>query len=124
MPVQVKLSGAIVRGREKPIIKKMLADAVDTVAAQGKADVMQILDAKIKHPTPYYETQIRVRKLGDDRIVDDRKIVYGPWLEGVGRRNRTTRFKGYRAFRTARAKLERKSGELARWAAVRWIGKL
>jgi hypothetical protein len=33
--------------------------------------------------------------------------VYGPWLEGVGSRNATTRFKGYRAFRKAANALER-----------------
>jgi hypothetical protein len=28
-------------------------------------------------------------------------VIYGPWLEGTGSRNATTRFKGYASFRRA-----------------------
>ena len=31
--------------------------------------------------------------------IDDSGVVYGPWLEGTGSRNLTTRFKGYASFR-------------------------
>jgi hypothetical protein len=31
--------------------------------------------------------------------IDDGKVVYGPWLEGVSSRNRTRGFKGYASFR-------------------------
>ena len=31
--------------------------------------------------------------------IDDGGVVYGPWLEGIGSRNATTRFKGYQMFR-------------------------
>jgi hypothetical protein len=34
--------------------------------------------------------------------------VYGPWLEGVGSRNNTTRFKGYHAFRNAAQALQQR----------------
>ena len=34
-------------------------------------------------------------------IIWDSGVVYGPWLEGVGSRNETSRFKGYRMFRKA-----------------------
>lgn len=32
-------------------------------------------------------------------VTDNHAIVYGPWLEGTGSRNETTRFKGYHAMR-------------------------
>jgi len=35
-------------------------------------------------------------------ITDGGRVVYGPWLEGESSRNKTTRFKGYRSFRTTR----------------------
>jgi len=31
--------------------------------------------------------------------VKNTNAVYGPWIEGTGSRNKTTRFKGYRTFR-------------------------
>lgn len=32
-------------------------------------------------------------------VISDGGVVYGPWLEGVGSRNQSTRFKGYFSFR-------------------------
>ena len=45
--------------------------------------------------------QVTNQRQGDVQIIHDRRIVYGPWLEGVSRRNQTTRFKGYHSFRRA-----------------------
>ena len=41
--------------------------------------------------------------------VHDSGIVYGPWLEGVSRRNEATPFKGYAMFRKVQQELERKA---------------
>ena len=35
-------------------------------------------------------------------VTDGGNVLYGPWLEGVGTRNRATRFKGYFSFRKAK----------------------
>lgn len=45
-------------------------------------------------------------------IITDSNVVYGPWLEGVGSRNRTTRFKGYAMFRKAYQQLEKLAGKI------------
>jgi hypothetical protein len=37
----------------------------------------------------------------------DSGVVYGPWLEGVGRRNKVSRFKGYSSFRKSLQDLEK-----------------
>ena len=37
----------------------------------------------------------------DETIVTTDLATYGPWLEGTGSRNLTTRFKGYHSFRMA-----------------------
>jgi hypothetical protein len=61
-----------------------------------------------KQPTGYYESNVRIK---NDNEVWDGGLggpVYGPWLEGVGSRNNTTRFKGYHAFRKAAQALERR----------------
>jgi hypothetical protein len=78
-------------------------DLADQVSRQAYAEVMTNLDTSIRHPTPYYETQINIRnEAPGTKVVNDAGVVYGPWLEGVGSRNfPVTRFKGYAAFRRA-----------------------
>jgi hypothetical protein len=67
----------------------------------------------LRNPTPYYTTRLRTTRLATEDRVHDRRMVYGPWLEGTGSRNKTTRFKGYRTFRIVTARLQIDSDELA-----------
>lgn len=63
-----------------------------------------------KNPTGYYESQVRIEQGPRGPFLTDggeAGPVYGPWLEGVGSRNHTTRFKGYHAFRKAHHHVER-----------------
>ena len=85
---------------------------------------MRNLDTSIRHPTPYYETQINIRDQGDASVVNDRGIVYGPWLEGTGSRNRTTRFKGYASFRRATATLQGQVPRLVQVVLRRYLAKM
>lgn len=39
--------------------------------------------------------------------IDDGNVIYGPWLEGVSSRNRTTHFKGYSMFRRTKQWIEK-----------------
>jgi len=56
--------------------------------------------------------------------IDDSKVVYGPWLEGTGSRNETTRFKGYSSFRrTTQFMEERKTGIIHKWV-TKLVGEL
>lgn len=64
-----------------------------------------------KMPTGFYESNVRIHNTSTGLEVWDGGYagpVYGPWLEGVGSRNNTTRFKGYHAFRKAASALERR----------------
>lgn len=59
------------------------------------------LNASLRTQTPYYVPNITRTRRAAAEVVTDRGVVYGPWLEGVGSRNRTTPFKGYFAARRA-----------------------
>lgn len=73
-------------------IEKVVGErAVNMVQAQ--------LSNVLQHPTGYYESKIRTDRVTEGVSVNDGQVVYGPWLEGVGSRNKTTRFKGYATFR-------------------------
>ncbi len=75
--------------------------------------VLERLGHVLRHPTGYYESQVRTEMRSDsEAFVTDGGVVYGPWLEGTGSRNETTRFKGYRTFRTIAQELDARATEL------------
>lgn len=94
-------------GTADEAVKAALERALVVIGDQVSSDVHTVLNARIQHPTPYYETQIIAQMLGGSMVVHDRDIVYGPWLEGVSQRNATTSFKGYHAFETARDNVQK-----------------
>jgi hypothetical protein len=105
---QVIISGPLAAGAVPHAVDAAVLETLDYVSTQALADVHYVLDRSIQHPTPYYETQInRKREHQDAFSVNDRGVIYGPWLEGVSSRNQTTRFKGYAAFRRATQEAER-----------------
>ena len=122
--VTVVISGPLFTGHPDAVIDAYLDEATREVAAQGYADVLDILNASIKHPTPYYETQVTIDQARADLVVHDRGVIYGPWLEGVSSRNASTRFKGYAAFRRATQRLRTKAPQLAQRLLPKYLGRL
>lgn len=98
---QVVATGPLFDGRMQAQANAAVAEAKYAIAQQVSADVHWTLNRDIKHPTPYYETQINIRPVAQDLSINDRGVIYGPWLEGTSSRNQATRFKGYAAFRKA-----------------------
>ena len=119
----VTVSGPLFTGEADRALDDFCDALQREVAQQGFADVMMNLNQSIQHPTPYYETQINIRTEGDVSIVNDRGIVYGPWLE-MGSYTRRTRFKGYHSFRRAKQSLERKIPGIAHAVLRRYIGRM
>lgn len=122
--VDVDLSGPIFDRRADEAAAEAVREAQESVAKQGLAEVHKILDRSIRNPTPYYETQLLVERVAEDMVVHDRGIVYGPWLEGVGSRNRTTRFKGYFAFRRSTHRIRREAPRIAERVVRRHIQRM
>lgn len=120
----VTISGPFFDGRN-PLIRRELEDeGLNRVGGQGLADVQANLNLSIRNPTPYYETQITSERQGDVQVVHDRDVIYGPWLEGTGSRNATTRFKGYASFRRAAQELEGQAGAVLVPIVDRAVGRL
>lgn len=97
MPV----SGPFFDARAEVIMVRGGQRIMRVVAEEADARVEILHKAFFRQPTPFYWTQVHARPRADYWVVTDGGIVYGPWLEGTGSRNRTTRFKGYRSFRLA-----------------------
>lgn len=103
----------IVQSNIKPTRKRMekavfngLASAEQTLLTQAKDLIVARLNVVLRRQTPYYRTKIRV----SSNRVDDSNVIYGPWLEGTGSRNKTTRFKGYFTFRRIKTQIDRRKG--------------
>jgi hypothetical protein len=58
-----------------------------------------------------------------DILVHD-PVVYGPWLEGTSKRNRSTRFKGYHLWRLTRQRVQERAPEIAQAKIPELIAKL
>lgn len=112
---RTRVSGPLFDGRAARAMDDF-ADELEEEAADWAHDhIIGTYHRSFKDPTPKYEYAVRVRKSrGGAEVWDGGQAgpVYGPWLEGVGSRNATTRFKGYWAFRKATAALDRRIEEM------------
>ena len=62
---------------------------------------------KGKASTGHYRRNVNGKVNGLNGRISDGGVLYGPWLEGVGSRNETTRFKGYGSFRRTAQELQK-----------------
>lgn len=96
-----------VRGR---ILFRRYADDVEQEGAEwALGEIKKEFHTHFRRPTGYYESHVRIHNTVTGHEVWDggeAGPVYGPWLEGVGSRNLTTRFKGYHSFRKVATRLE------------------
>lgn len=93
--------------------RRMIIAINDAVAQEGVNRVKARLNVVLQNPTGFYESNIQVERREVYRGVSDGGVIYGPWLEGTSSRNKTTRFKGYKTFRTVKQELDRDSEMLA-----------
>lgn len=88
-------------------------DELEEESAEFVLDHIQnTFHTHFKNPTGYYESNVRIKNSNEVWDGGYGGPVYGPWLEGVGSRNNTTRFKGYHAFRKAANALDRRIEEM------------
>lgn len=91
-----------------------MADHIEReVAREGEDMIHRALHEVLRHPTGYYESRVTVHASAGGVEIDGDNVIYGPWLEGVGSRNATTRFKGYFTFRRVAQELDRKAQRIA-----------
>jgi hypothetical protein len=107
--VTVRAHGPVFDGRAEAAASAFAHDAAEKIAQEGAKMVREALHGVIRHPTGYYESHVRA----EQHTVTDGGVIYGPWLEGVGSRNRTTRFKGYFTFRRTTQQIQAKASEIA-----------
>lgn len=95
----VKRGAVLDAGLRGRIMADAMLDAERAVTTRTLREVRAELGRVLQHPTGYYESRVVADLSTHPPQVHDSGVVYGPWLEGIGSRNATTRFKGYRTFR-------------------------
>lgn len=129
MRTTVEVRGILFDPRHTELMTACISEMVTRVGAYATEAVHHNLDRSIKHPTPYYETQIslsrtQVHGYTTETTVTDRGVIYGPWLEGISSRNQSSRFKGYAAFRRAGDKTEQVVPDLTDPILQRYIDRM
>lgn len=123
--VTVSFAGPLFDGSAQRAMTGIVDDVSRAIGEEGKRRVLIGLDATLRRPTGAYRSRISLYgPIAGQARVHDRNGIYGPWLEGTGSRNRTTRFKGYRNFRTATQQLQTAAPHLAAEIVRRHIGEL
>ena len=137
----VKVSGPMFDGRAADALKRGIEQARKTVADNGARLAAAALTSSIRHQhsgravhgvtttarSRAYQTgkyTLPVAAGPDETIVTTDLATYGPWLEGTGSRNDSTRFKGYHSFRLAGQELDRVAGHLAEVALAPYVREM
>lgn len=104
----VTVSGPVFDGRADIALNHACEDSERQLAILGASMVRTQLGRVIRKPStpPFYQNQVEAIPEQPGWKIWDQDVIYGPWLEGTGSRNRTTRFKGYFTFRLIAAKLD------------------
>jgi hypothetical protein len=118
------LHGPLFNGVAERAVLDLAARIEREVGAEGADAVRARLGEVLQHPTGYYESHIHAEPDGGDVDVTDGGIVYGPWLEGTGSRNRTTRFKGYGTFRRVAQALDRRAEHIAEQVTPEYVRRM
>ena len=132
--VQISVQGTLAKGLAPDIAREALHNTVQSLIETG--DETLALMARPR-PAGVYKSYAEggtstgnyrrnmhseVRNLAG--FITDSGVIYGPWLEGVGSRNATTRFKGYSMFRRTAQHLGAMAYEVAEQQVARMVRRL
>ena len=105
--------GPIFDGRARKVLDRACHTAEERIAKLGAATIRAEQHATYRVETPYDRLQNRAEPEPPGWKIHDANTVYGPWLEGTGSRNKTTRFKGYAIYRRNVQKIQRRAEVIA-----------
>lgn len=106
MKIETRAYGPIADDRIQSMINAGLTSGEAKAAKRGLQMLRGEFHTHFCMPTGYYESQVHVETEAGGYKLTDGGVIYGWWLEGVGSRNATTRFKGYSIFRRVGQALE------------------
>lgn len=126
MTIDIRMTGPVFDGRAAQAMAEACRDARDDIAEFAEEHALALMGAAFRHPTGYYESNVRTTLVAaDTALVHDSGVVYGPWLEGVGSRNApVTRFAGYSHWRRTKAVAQARALPIAERAVQRHLPEM
>jgi hypothetical protein len=121
--VDVNVSGPLLDGTASAIAAQMIADVTERITRVGHDMVYSFSAEFYAHPTWRWESELGyVVDYTHGRVYDT--VIYTAWLEGVGSRNATTRFKGYHMWQQSAVWLQQSAGEIGSAVVSWWLPRL
>lgn len=118
-------SGPIFDGQARAVIDRIRAQAREEIAKEAANDVRAVIGHDARRRTGHYEGQVVTDLARRDVAIVKDLTRYGPWLEGVSKRNRDTRFRGYQQYARVTQDLRRgKAAEIAERVLREHLGAL
>ncbi|MVO84191.1 hypothetical protein GPA10_05240 [Streptomyces sp. p1417] len=122
LDVSTRATGPLFDGRARAAANAYVNRLERQLAEEGLNILRVEMRAVFRNPTGYYESRCRVE---DGRRITDSRVVYGPWLAGVGSRNfPVTRFKGYDHWIRTRHQLNERKVGLGERLLRRYTGRM
>jgi hypothetical protein len=124
--VEITISGPLFDGRAAREFAAYADEAREQIAEFGEEHALNLMGQSFREPTGYYESNVMTERVSADvSRVHDSGVVYGPWLEGVGSRNRPRPgFPGYEHWRKTKALLAVRAPEMAQRLLDRYLPRV
>ncbi|MFD5631587.1 MULTISPECIES: hypothetical protein [Streptomycetaceae] len=122
LDVSTSSRGPLFDGRARTAANAYVNHLERNLAEEGRTILLEELDRVLKTQTPYYVTRIKVE---DGNKITDSRVVYGPWLAGVGSRNYpVTKFRGYDHWYVTRDRLNARKQGIGERLLRRYTGRM
>lgn len=126
MSVDVDFTGPLFDRRAERAVQQFAEAARDDIAEFGEEVALARMGNYFRHPTGYYESNVKTTLVtSDTALVHDGGVVYGPWLAGVGSRNRARPgFPGYTHWREAKQLVAARGLQIAEQTLQRYLPEM
>lgn len=122
LDVSTSSRGPLFDGRARAAANEYVNRLERQLAEEGRTILLEELDRVLKTQTPYYTTRIEVV---DGNKIWDNRVVYGPWLAGIGSRNYpVTKFRGYDHWIVTRDRLNARKQGIGERLLRRYTGRM
>lgn len=121
--VKIEVDGLILEDKYRQILDEAIDQMLLEISDEGEKQLHTIMHSSFRNATGYFESKITTMVRDKEVIIDD-PVIYGPWLEGVGSRNKKSRFKGYNMFRRATQQLERTAEGIAERVLSKYVERM
>jgi hypothetical protein len=122
LDVSTNSRGPLFDGRARAAANAYVNRLERDLAEEGLSILRGEMHRVFRNPTGYYESRCKVT---EGHKISDSRVVYGPWLAGIGSRNfPATKFRGYDHWIVTRDKLNARKQGIGERLLRRYTGRM